>query len=58
MEQSLQGWWLDAPLDTLEIASQNYLSGKRLHGVSQSERDEGITVQCILCAESLEQKTT
>ena len=58
MEQSLRGWWLDAPLDTLEVASQNYFSGRRVHGVNQSERDEGITVQFMQCAESPEQKTT
>jgi hypothetical protein len=49
---------LYAPLDRLEMFPQDYLSGKRLHGVRQSERDESIMVQFILCAGRPEQKTT
>ena len=58
MELSLRRWWLYAPLDKLEIVPQDYLSGKRSHGVSQSERYESIMVQFILCAGRPEQKTT
>ena len=58
MELSLRRWRLYAPLDRLEIVPQDYLSGKRLHGVRQSERDESIMVRFILCAGRPEQKTT
>ena len=44
MELSLRRWRLYAPLDRLEMVPQDYLSGKRLHGVRQSERDESIMV--------------
>jgi hypothetical protein len=58
MELSLRRWRLYAPLDRLEMVPQDYLSGKRLHGVRQSERYESIMVQLILCAGRPEQKTT
>jgi hypothetical protein len=58
MELSLRRWRLYAPLDRLEMVPQDYLSGKRLHGVRQSERDESIMAQFILCAGRPEQKTT
>ena len=58
MELSLRRWRLYAPLDRLEMFPQDYLSGKRLHGVRQSERDESIMVHFNLCAGRPEQKTT